>query len=126
MKEAAQRYKKLRDDKDYLESEVKRIKAELETLEAALIEEMLQEGITSMRIEGVGMLTVNNKLAAKIVDKEKFFEWLRQTDRESLIKRDVNYMTLQAFANELEQNELAAAHDAGMDYEDKVVLSLKK
>ncbi len=126
MKEAAQKYKKLRDDKDYLESEVKRIKGELEMLEAALIEEMLREGITSTRIEGVGMLTACNKLIAKVVNREKFFEWLKATDREHLIKRDVNYMTLQAFANELEQAELKAAHDAGMDYEDKVILSLRK
>lgn len=126
MKETAQRYKKLRDDKEFLESEVKRIKLELDTLESELIAEMLEEGITSTRLEGVGMLIVCNKLVAKIVDKDKFFEWLQQTDRENMIKRDVNYMTLQGFANELEQNELQAAHNAGMDYEEKVILSLRK
>lgn len=126
MKEIALEYRKKRDEKAFLENELKTVGKELDALEAQIIDEMLEGGITSTRIEGVGMLTACNKLIAKVVNKEKFFEWLKATDREHLIKRDVNYMTLQSFANELEQAELKAAHDAGMDYEDKVILSLRK
>lgn len=126
MKEIALEYRKKRDEKAFLENELEIVEKDIERLKAQIIDEMLEGGITSTRIEGVGMLTVCNKLVARIINKENFFEWLKATDREHLIKRDVNYMTLQAFANELEQAELKAAHDAGMDYEDKVVLSLKK
>lgn len=126
MKEIALEYRKKRDEKAFLENELEIVEKDIERLKAQIIDEMLEGGITSTRIEGVGMLTVCNKLVARIINKDKFFEWLKATDRESLIKRDVNYQTLQAFANEIDQAELKAAHDAGMDYEDKVVLSLKK
>lgn len=126
MKAEALRYKALRDEKALYEDGLDRVKKELEVAEAELIEKMLADGITSTRIEGVGMITAVNKLVAKIIDKEKFFEWLRQNDHENMIKHEVNYMTLQGFANEIEGAELAAAHAAGMDYTEKVTLSLKK
>lgn len=126
MRAEALRYKALRDEKDLYKAELERIEPDLKAAEAALIDKMLEQGITSTRIEGVGMLTASNKLVAKISDKEKFFAWLQDTEREGYIKHEVNYMTLQALANELDEAELKTAHDAGMDYEEKTVLSLRK
>lgn len=126
MRAEALRYKALRDEKDLYKAELERIEPDLKAAEAALIDKMLEQGITSTRIEGVGMLTASNKLVAKISDKEKFFTWLQDTEREGYIKHEVNYMTLQALANELDEAELKTAHDAGMDYEEKTVLSLRK
>ena len=126
MRAEALRYKALRDEKELHKAELDRIEPELKAAEAALINAMLDEGITSTRIDGVGMLTASNKLVAKISDKDKFFDWLKETEREGYIKHEVNYMTLQALANELDEAELKTAHDAGMDYEEKTVLSLRK
>lgn len=128
MQSLALEYKDLRGQKDYFESEVKRLTEEIKKLETRLVDKMIDQGMTSMRLEGVGLLTVSNKLVAKITDKDKFFKWLEDTGRASLIKRDVNYMTLQAFANELgiENEELHAAHENGLDYEEKAILSLRK
>lgn len=126
MRAEALRYKALRDEKELYKAELERIEPDLKAAEAALIDKMLEQGVTSTRIEGVGMLVVYNKLVATINDKDKFFAWLQDTEREGCIKHEVNYMTLQALANELDPDELKAAHDAGMNYEEKTVLSLKK
>lgn len=126
MKGTALEYKEARDQRDFLRDELKRAEAELAVAETKLVNEMIANGQTSARFDGIGLVTLSNKLAAKIVDKEVFFRWLYDTGRESLIKSDVNYMTLQAFANELDQDTLKAAHDSGLDYEERVVISLRK
>lgn len=126
MKGTALEYKEARDQRDFLRDELKRAEAELAVAETKLVNEMIANGQTSARFDGIGLVTLSNKLAAKIVDKEVFFRWLYDTGRESLIKSDVNYMTLQAFANELDQDTLKAAHDSGLDYEERVGISLRK
>lgn len=126
MKSTAMEFRELRDQKEYLKNELKRVENELTICEERLVNEMIEAGQTSARFDGVGLVSISNKLQAKIADREKFFVWLRDTGRGDMIKEDVHYMTLQAFANELEGVELAEAHQRGLDYSERATVSLRK
>lgn len=61
------------------------------------------------KIEGIGSVSIANKLACSIKDdpevgKEKGYDWLRAENAESLIKPTVNAATLAAFAKDRIEN----------------------
>jgi len=128
IKDLATKYKKLRDDKDYHSDETKRLEKEIKIAEKELIDKMLEQGLTSFKSKEIGTLAASNKLVAKITDFIKFAQFLKDNGHEHLIKTEVNYMTLQSFANELgpESELLKKAHENGLDYEERATLSLRK
>jgi hypothetical protein len=55
-------------------------------------------GVKSIKIDGVGRVTVNDHWSASILNREAGFVWLRKTGNEGLIIETVNAQTLGAFA----------------------------
>lgn len=126
LKNTAEKYRTLKDQYEEASKRKETIGRDLDECKDQLINEMLAAGLTTMRIEGTGLFNVTNKVAAKIVNRESFFEWLYRTDRADIIRHDVNFQTLQAWVNELPQDDLAEAHRHGLDLEERATLSLRR
>lgn len=75
------------------------INKEWEGVEEALMEAMVEEGVGSMRIEGVGLviLATSTRLSLTVANKELGYQYLRESGNGGLLKEEVNAKTLGAF-----------------------------
>jgi hypothetical protein len=56
--------------------------------------------VQTIKIDGVGRVSVNDRWSASMLDKETGLSWLRQTGNQGLIIETVNAQTLGAFAKD--------------------------
>jgi len=126
LSELAKEYGAVRDNLDSAKQMVEELEIRKNQLTEQIIEEMVASGQKSARFDGIGLLTVSTKLVGTVKDKPSFFKYLKESGQESLIKEDVHYQTLQAWMNDLSGADLKAAHKAGLNYQDKAILSLRR
>lgn len=84
---------------------------------AELIAAMADEGVSGISVEGIGRLSMvtKNAYSVNIAHKPGFFDYLRETGNDSILKLDVNPRTLSAFLSTHEA-ELKAKYEAdGLD-----------
>lgn len=89
--------------KEELEAQLKEANAEFDVLRLEVIPQRCEdEGIESMKIEGVGRLSLTGDLyvSVKAGQQVSFFGWLRRERLGDLIKPGVNASTLRAFTKE--------------------------
>jgi hypothetical protein len=67
---------------------------------------MDDDGITTIGVEGVGRVNLQDDIQVKVVDQELLRDWLKDEGKEDIIKETVNAQTLAAF---LRQRITAAA-----------------
>ena len=94
--------KEFRDAKnisDDLTAQLKKVDADWGEIETKLLDAMVEEGVRSVDIEGVGKLSmrVTNYLSVNAANKPRMFEYLKATGNGALIKEDVNPKTLTSF-----------------------------
>jgi len=113
----ARQYRELRAKKEFQADVLKAISADLSTSESELLEAMVEEGVNSLRIDGVGLLSmkVTNYLSVNVANKPAFFEYLQESGNGGLLKLDVNPKTLTAFLSEHLKALTKDYVDSGMD-----------
>lgn len=81
---------------------LKELGAEWEAVETELLETMAEEGVSSINIDGLGLFSMStrNMLSVNAANKEKFWEYLKESGNGHLLKLDVNPRTLTAFLGE--------------------------
>lgn len=107
--ELAKMLRGLRDHKEAQEAELKDINVAIEQITRTVLPEMMDdEGISNIKIDGVGRISLRGEVYASILaeNRELAYQWLRDTGRASLISNTVNSSTLKAACKEwLKQGE---------------------
>lgn len=113
----AKEFARLKEEHEKAGEAVKRLADEWNTVETQLLEAMVEEGVNSVSVVGCGLfsLTTKNYLSVKAENKSGFFDYLRQTGNEGLLKLDVNPRTLSAFLKEHLEELVAKAVSTGQD-----------
>lgn len=95
----AKRYKELQDKHEAKNEELKAIGKDWTACETELLEAMVDEGVNSIKIDGVGLLSMRTKnyLNVNAANKPSFYEYLQASGNGGLLKLDVNPRTLTAF-----------------------------
>ncbi len=118
---------KLRDKKDEKtahEEAVKTINVEIEELEVLISDLMFQSGQTKATFTGIGTVSPTIGKYPRIVNKDSFFDYLRQTNQEAMIQETVNANTLRSWFNQKAFSE-EESEGIGLDYYEKVKISLR-
>ena len=122
------------------------INTQWQECETELLEMMAEEGVASINIDGLGLFSMRtrNMLSVNAANKERFYEYLKESGNASLLKLEVNPRTLTAFLSEhldtliekrredglLEMNAREAAlkflNDKGANYFTKRDIAFKK
>lgn len=63
------------------------------------------DGVTSIRVDGVGRVSLNTRVSVSMLDKYAAMEWLRSNGHGDLIQETVNSSTLSAFSKSLLEEE---------------------
>jgi len=95
--------RELRDQKEKLEADLKDVNLSIRKLAEHQIPEYMDEHeIEKLSVSGVGTVYLTTKVYANVKkeNQEAFFEWLRETGNEELIREAVHPSTLNAFAKE--------------------------
>lgn len=100
--ELAANFTNLRNKKDELSATLKAFTANLDEAEKQLLEAMAESGVNSIKLEGLGLFSMRTKnyFNVNAEDKPKFFEYLKNTSNESILKLDINPQTLKAFLSD--------------------------
>jgi hypothetical protein len=95
--EKLREFARLRGLKSELEAQVKSVNADIEAITSELTREMLDDGMTSVKVEGVGLFSVVQELYPSVKDKDTFIKHIYETGQESLIT--VNFQTMKSINN---------------------------
>lgn len=97
--ELAKRYDELQTKHEEQSDILKAISTEWEALETELLEAMAEEGVNSVRLDGIGLISmsVSNYLSVNAANKPGFYEYLKAAGHGGLLKEEVNPKTLTAF-----------------------------
>lgn len=92
-----------REAYDALDAQRKRLYHQKDFLEKGIVpSKMEKEGVDMVRVpELARSFSLQQKMSASFVDKEKGFEWLRSIGQEDIIQETVNASTLTAFCRNL-------------------------
>lgn len=103
----ANELRKLKDEKDVAEGALKVINKRIEEIvKKELPEFMDADGVSNVKIDGVGRLSLRTEVYASILaeNRETAYQWLRDTGRGSLVSETVNASSLKAAMKECLKN----------------------
>ena len=97
--ELGKQFKEFKKKEAELKAELKLLNEQWQTCENELLEAMTEEGVRSVTIENVGMLSMRttNFLSVTADNKPSFFEYLHESGNAGLLKLDVHAATLKSF-----------------------------
>lgn len=115
--ELSQEFAKLKARHEEASKVVKDINAEWGEVETKLIEALIEEGVKSIVIDGIGRVILTSKahLSVNIADKPKMFAYMKDTGAGSLIREDCPAQTLTKWLGErleeLQKEEMSGGLD---------------
>jgi deoxyribodipyrimidine photolyase len=100
--ELTKKFSEIKAEHEELENKLKEAATKWSEIETELLSAMIEEGVNSVDIDGLGRfsLRTRNYLSVNSANKERFFEYLKETGNDHLLKLDVNPRTLTAFLND--------------------------
>jgi hypothetical protein len=115
--ELGKQFKEFKKKEAELKAELKLLNEQWQTCENELLEAMTEEGVRSVTIENVGMLSMRttNFLSVTADNKPSFFEYLHESGNAGLLKLDVHAATLKSFLDGHLEKIIQDKKDAGLD-----------
>lgn len=106
---------------------LKEIAAKRDDAESALIDAMVEEGVKSISVQGLGLFTFTTKnyLSVNAANKPQFYAYLQESGNGDLLRLDVNPKTLTAFLREHLDGLIAQKEQDGLDSVTAREVSLK-
>jgi DNA-binding protein YbaB len=98
LKDLGDKFHQLKEEKDELESQLKEINTELASIERSMLDEMAQEGMLRVELQGKGTFGTFKRTFFQIENKEVFKNYLVEQEATDLLS--VNHQTLNAYAKE--------------------------
>lgn len=102
--ESLKRIRELRDRKDVIAAEEKKINQELEDLQKSVVPAFEVRGASSMKFPGVGQFILTSKLRPRVIDIDGLTEWLDEEGEGSIAKRTINHNTFASWWKERVEN----------------------
>lgn len=101
-KELVEKYISAKELFEKLEEEAKEAKKDFESIQIKLVEHLqLKSASKTAKYDGLGCISIMSPiLGARSLNEEKLFQYLKETDRQDLIKATVHHKTLSAFVKE--------------------------
>lgn len=99
--------RKLKELKEAMEEDLKETNKYIEEITKQILpEKMDDQGISNIKIDGVGRITLRGEVYASILaaNRDAAYQWLRDTGRASLISNTVNASSLKACVKEWLKN----------------------
>lgn len=99
--------RKLKELKEAMEEDLKETNKFIEEITKQILpEKMDDQGISNIKIDGVGRITLRGEVYASILaaNRDAAYQWLRDTGRASLISNTVNASSLKAACKEWLKN----------------------
>ena len=95
----AKQYREIEAKHEEQSARLKELSAEWQAIENKLLEAFVEEGVNSVKLEGLGNFILNTKnyLSVTAGNKEQYFEYLKASGNDGLLKLDVNPKTNGAF-----------------------------
>jgi hypothetical protein len=126
--EVAERFKSLRDTKQELEAEVRAVNAELESVQAELIADLIENESTGFNYKGNNFsLVIKEYPAAEPERKDELYKVMREQGFEDLFT--INTNTLSATVRDLKENndgQLPAWLDGLIKIAEKTTIQIRK
>lgn len=96
------KFKKFKDDYKVQEDALKLLGGQWEECERELLDAMVEEGVNSIDIDGVGKLSMRteNYLSVNTANTPLFYSYLKESGNGTLLKEYVNPRTLTSFLKE--------------------------
>lgn len=97
------RLRELKDEKEKLGEEEKRINIEISQIETLKLPEMMESaGITSFKVPGIGSVSIRNETYVSVLaeNRPQLYEELRASGNGDLITEQVNPQTLKSWVKE--------------------------
>lgn len=119
--ELGRKFKELKEEHEKQSDILKQVGVRWDEAERDLLEAMVEEGVKSIEIAGLGRFTmrVTNYLSVNAANKEGFYEYLKEAGHGGLLKLDVNPKTLTAFLSQhFEELQKKYGDEAGLDMVD--------
>ena len=92
-------YAALTDTVDDLKKKLSALQKHVDALSYDILPTLFEnQSVKTIKLDGVGRVTVNVRWTASMINKQKGMEWLRTSGNEGLIQETVNAMTLASFA----------------------------
>lgn len=92
--------RKLKDQKDKKQEELKAINSEIEIQERNLIEKLELDGLDTVSIRGVGTAFVTVKDYPQVTDMESFVKWCYENNRIDMIQKRISSTAYNQYVNE--------------------------
>lgn len=110
LSDIGKKYEELQTKSEAQAKVLKDINADWAACEAELLEALVDEGVNSIKLLGLGTISMKtrNFLSVNAGNKPMIFDYLRESGNEALLKLDVNPKTLTSFLS-LHLAELVAA-----------------
>lgn len=115
--ELAKKYREIEAKHKELSTQVKELGEEWTAIETKLIEAFVEEGVNSAKLEGLGhfILSTKNFLSVTAANKEHYFNYLKKSGHDSILKLDVNPRTNGAFLDQHVEALIAEKTGAGLN-----------
>jgi len=99
IQQLAAQYKAIKTRHDSLTEEIKKLNAEWSEVETQLLDAMMEDGVNSVKLVGLGhfIMTTKNFLSVNAANKPQFYAYLKKSGNGALLKEEVNPRTLTAF-----------------------------
>ena len=76
---------------------LKQVTAKIAILEKDLAEKMVTRELSNFRLAGIGQFVLNMKRCPRMINKERFFAWLRNQGDDDIIETTINAQTLRSY-----------------------------
>lgn len=92
--------RKLKDEKDSLNEQLKALNAEIEVQERSLIEKLEIDGLDTVSIRGLGTAFVTTKDYPQVDDMEAFVKWCYENNRVDMIQKRISSTAYNQYVQE--------------------------
>jgi len=117
---------KIREQKKVLEDKIKKLDVKTDELEELIIGEMLNVGVQSINLAGIGTTFLSKSEYPSIENQDVFYKYLRGHGQGDIIKETVHSSTLRGWWNGLEGEAKPDAAEVGLGVYTKTKVSIRK
>ena len=115
--ERAKRFFELKGQNEVAKDILKELSEKWDEAEKLLIEAMVEEGVNSVDLDGIGKFSMvtKNYLSVNAANKPGFLDYLKSSGNGAIIKEDVNPRTLTAFLKDHLEAVIGTYEQTGLD-----------
>lgn len=128
--ELAKQYREVEAQHEALSKQLKELSEKWTSIESKMMEAFIEEGINSVKLDtGHFILNTKNYLSVTAANKEQYFEYLKASGNDGILKLDVNPRTNGAFLDRHVEELVTAKEAEGLnkiEARDKVLEFLKQ